>query len=178
MAYEPRRVLDAGCGTGRVAIELARRGVTVVGVDLDRSMLESAVEKAPEIEWFRADLSTLVLPHPSRPGRQRRFDIVVCAGNVMIFVQPGSEAMTVERMAAHLIPGGLLICGFQLRAGGYGVDQYDADCAAAGLQADERYSSWSRDPWTIDSGYAVFVHSKPIPDPEPSDESAAPVGTE
>src|ERR1700732_4830520 len=33
----PASVLDAGCGTGRVAIELARRGITVVGVDVDRS---------------------------------------------------------------------------------------------------------------------------------------------
>ena len=31
----PASVLDAGCGTGRVAIELARRGVEVVGVDVD-----------------------------------------------------------------------------------------------------------------------------------------------
>src|SRR5947208_1845916 len=36
----PSSVLDAGCGTGRVAIELARRGVEVVGVDVDRSMLD------------------------------------------------------------------------------------------------------------------------------------------
>ncbi len=34
----PRSVLDAGCGTGRVAVELARRGIDVVGVDLDASL--------------------------------------------------------------------------------------------------------------------------------------------
>lgn len=164
MAYEPRRVLDAGCGTGRVAIELNRRGVTVVGVDLDRPMLEAAVEKAPDIEWFRADLANLVVPHPTKPGRQRRFDTVVCAGNVMIFVAPGTERTVVERMASHLVPGGVLITGFQLRPGGYGVEEFDADCIAAGLEPEERFSSWARDPWTIDSGYAVFVHRKPLPE--------------
>ena len=38
----PASVLDAGCGTGRVAIELARRGIAVVGVDVDASMLATA----------------------------------------------------------------------------------------------------------------------------------------
>ena len=36
------RVLDAGCGTGRVAIELARRGFSVVGMDADAPMLAAA----------------------------------------------------------------------------------------------------------------------------------------
>ena len=39
MRYAPASVLDAGCGTGRVARELARRGVDVVGIDLDQDML-------------------------------------------------------------------------------------------------------------------------------------------
>jgi len=42
-------VLDAGCGTGRVAIELARRGLDVVGVDLDAAMLAVARRKAPHL---------------------------------------------------------------------------------------------------------------------------------
>ena len=46
-SYQPGSVLDAGCGTGRVAIELARRGRTVVGVDVDAAMLEAARRKAP-----------------------------------------------------------------------------------------------------------------------------------
>ena len=49
-------VLDAGCGTGRVAIELARRGYPTVGVDVDASMLATAGAKAPELEWVDADL--------------------------------------------------------------------------------------------------------------------------
>ena len=39
LGYGPESVLDAGCGTGRVAIELERRGIDSVGVDLDRKML-------------------------------------------------------------------------------------------------------------------------------------------
>ncbi|MGP8007251.1 MAG: class I SAM-dependent methyltransferase, partial [Acidimicrobiales bacterium] len=82
-ALGPATVLDAGCGTGRVAIELAGRGFDVVGVDLDPSMLEVARAKAPSLRWVQADLAQLALG--------RTFDAVVLAGNVMIFVNPGTE---------------------------------------------------------------------------------------
>ena len=45
--FAPASVLDAGCGTGRVGRELARRGRDVVGVDLDPAMLATARQKAP-----------------------------------------------------------------------------------------------------------------------------------
>ena len=44
------RVLDAGCGTGRVATELAARGFSVVGMDLDEQMLDTARAKAPRAD--------------------------------------------------------------------------------------------------------------------------------
>ena len=47
------RVLDAGCGTGRVAIELAARGFAVVGVDADPAMLSEARAKAPGLPGSR-----------------------------------------------------------------------------------------------------------------------------
>ena len=50
LRYQPSSVLDAGCGTGRVAIELARRGVDVAGTDLDGSMLTTAKGKAPKLK--------------------------------------------------------------------------------------------------------------------------------
>ena len=56
--FDPATVLDGGCGTGRVAIELARRGIDVVGVDLDTDMLARARAKAPELTWVEADLAT------------------------------------------------------------------------------------------------------------------------
>src|SRR5947208_5647921 len=54
-SFHPKSVLDAGCGTGRVAIELARRGIEVVGVDLDPGMLSTAARKAPHLEWHLDD---------------------------------------------------------------------------------------------------------------------------
>jgi SAM-dependent methyltransferase len=145
-----RSILDAGCGTGRVAIELARRGFEVVGVDLDSSMLAAARAKAPELPFIQADLATLDLG--------RRFEVVVMAGNVMIFVQPGTEAAVVASLARHLEPGGLLVAGFQLHPGGFDLPSYDACCAAARLELTERYATWDRQPWRPGGDYAVSVH--------------------
>ena len=60
--YGPWTVLDAGCGTGRVAAELHRRGVAVVGVDNDPDMIDAARAKAPDLRWIVADLADLALP--------------------------------------------------------------------------------------------------------------------
>jgi len=146
------RILDAGCGTGRVAIELARRGHSVVGVDLDPSMLDAARRKAPELDWRAADLSGLHL--------DARFDAVVLAGNVMIFVAAGSEARVLERVAAHLAANGLVIAGFQL---GRGLDliDYDEAADANALHAVAAYSTWDGAPFVDGGDYVVRVHEKP-----------------
>ena len=156
-ALDVRSVLDGGCGTGRVAIELARRGLNVVGVDADPAMLSAARAKAPDLEWILADLSDFTLPDAGGPG-PRRFDAVVLAGNVMIFVVPGSEGRVLDRIAAHLHPGGLLVAGFQLIAGRLDLEHYDHLAAAAGLTLTDRVATWNRDPWTPGGDYAVSVH--------------------
>lgn len=147
--FGPRHVLDAGCGTGRVAIELAARGVDVVGVDLDAVMLDVARTKAPDLTWVEGSLDDVALGRP--------FDVVVTAGNVMIFVEPGSESDVVGNLAKHLVPGGLLVSGFQLDHS-YGLARYDADCDAAGLELVDRHAAWDGAPWTEDARYAVSVH--------------------
>jgi SAM-dependent methyltransferase len=150
--YAPKSVLDAGCGTGRVAIELAARGIDVVGVDLDEAMLNAARAKAPDLTWVTADLVSVEL--------RRTFDVVVLPGNVMIFVDPGTERAVVANMADHVSPGGLLIAGFQLGRG-YTIDRYDEDCASAGLVLEHRLATWEGEPWRAGGDYAVSVHRRP-----------------
>lgn len=149
----PTTVLDAGCGTGRVAIELDRRGIAVVGVDVDASMLDVARRAAPAIEWHEHDLATLDLG--------RTFDAVVLAGNVPLFTPPGTQRELVAGCARHVAPSGVLVAGFQLGRG-YPLDAYDAHCTAAGLVLTERYATWARDPFEPGNGYAVSVHTRPI----------------
>jgi 2-polyprenyl-3-methyl-5-hydroxy-6-metoxy-1,4-benzoquinol methylase len=147
--YVPGAVLDAGCGTGRVAIELANRGVEVVGADINTSMLAVARAARPELEWVTSDLADLDL------GRQ--FDVVVMAGNVLLFTAPGTTGAVVAGCARHVADDGVLVAGFSLDRG-YDLDAYDAECEAAGLTLHERYATWDRDPFEAGGDYAVSVH--------------------
>jgi SAM-dependent methyltransferase len=147
------RVLDAGCGTGRVAIELADRGFTAVGVDADPAMLEAAGRKAPHLTWIQADLCRLTGVVPAD------FDIAVLAGNVMIFLAPGTEGPALQQVAACVRPGGLVIAGFSLRPDRLGLDAYDEHARAAGLVLLERWATWERAPFT-GGDYAVSVHQR------------------
>ena len=150
-------VLDAGCGTGRVAIELARRGLEVVGIDRDHEFLRAARQKAPHITWHEADLRAFTLTTPTQA--LRRFDAIVLAGNVMIFLDPGSEASVMRNLVRHLAPGGFLVAGFQLhQRGKITLAHYDAYATRAGLTLVERWSTWERHPWEPHGDYAVSVH--------------------
>jgi SAM-dependent methyltransferase len=144
-------VLDAGCGTGRVAIELAGRGLSVVGVDADARMLAAARSKAPDLSWVEADLADLASAVPGP------FDLVLLAGNVMIFLEPGTEARTLAALAARLAPGGLLVAGFSVRADRLTLERYDRLAGDDGLQPVFRWATWDRQPFE-GGDYAVSVH--------------------
>ncbi|HEY1966666.1 MAG TPA: methyltransferase domain-containing protein [Pseudonocardia sp.] len=150
--YRPSSVLDAGCGTGRVAIELANRGIEVLGVDADAAMIAAATAKAPRLGWRHADLATL--------RTDRRFDVVVLAGNVVPYVSAPDRAAAVAACAAALAHGGRLIAGFSLRPGWPTPADYDAWCAAAGLTPADRFATWEATPYT-GGDYLVAVHSRP-----------------
>ena len=145
------RVLDAGCGTGRVAIELARRGFIVVGVDLDPSMIAEARRRAPELRWVEADLVGLDLGEG--------FDVVVLAGNVPLFAVAGTEQALVGSCATHVDDGGALVAGFSLDQG-FGLDRYDEEAERCGLRLVERWATWDRLPFRARGNYAVSVHRR------------------
>ncbi|MGD0880789.1 MAG: class I SAM-dependent methyltransferase [Acidimicrobiales bacterium] len=147
----PSSVLDAGCGTGRVAAELHRRGIDVVGIDRDASMIRTARALAPDIEFAVLDVVDADLG--------RTFDLVVMAGNVPLFTPAGSQGGLVAGCARHLAVFGRLLVGFQLGRG-YLLEQYDDHCRDAGLVLEERWSTWGRDPFTPDADYAVSLHRR------------------
>ena len=153
-SYGPGSVLDAGCGTGRVAMELSRRGHPVVGVDVDEAMLGAAHAKAPALAWVRGDLADPALDFG------RTFDVVVMAGNVLIFVPDGTEARVIANAARWLVPGGLLVTGYSLSPGGFGPRRHDTLAARAGLELQDRWSTWDRRPFSAGDGYAVAVHRR------------------
>ena len=147
------RVLDAGCGTGRVATELAARGFSVVGIDLDDAMLAAARAKAPELDWIRADLTD------ATTQLSGEFDLVAMAGNVMIFLDPGTEGRVLEELSSLLAPRALLVSGFSLQPAGLALPEYDRLAEAAGLEPVHRWATWDRQPYDGGS-YAVSVHRR------------------
>jgi 2-polyprenyl-3-methyl-5-hydroxy-6-metoxy-1,4-benzoquinol methylase len=152
-SFAPSSVLDAGCGTGRVAIELARDGIETVGVDVDESMITEARRRAPTLAWLQADLCKLDL--------RRSFDVIVLAGNVPLFCPPASRPGLVGACAAHLAASGVMVAGFQLDQR-YDIDDYDGACTAAGLVLRDRWSTWDRKPFSQEANYAVSVHGREL----------------
>ncbi len=156
------RVLDAGCGTGRVAIRLAELGFACVGTDVDDSMLAVAKSKAPDVRWFRADLASLT---PADLGDPPPFDLVVMAGNVIPLLEEGTVSSCVASLTALLRPGGLLVAGFGIDEAHLPVGcpvtplaEYDDACAAAELSLVDRFGTWDAEPFAEADGYAVSVH--------------------
>ncbi len=143
------RILDAGCGAGRVAGELHRRGHDVLGVDADPMLIEAATADVPGPSWLVADLATLDLPGD-------RFDAAVLAGNVMVFLAPGSEGTVLQSIARHIRPGGVIILGFATDRH-YSVDAFDRDCRDAGLLVEQRFATWDLRPWCPEDAFAVTI---------------------
>ncbi len=104
-------ILDVGCGTGRHAVELGKRGFRVTGLDLSEGMLAQAREKAERagvvVEWIHGDATSFSLG--------ARFDaaICLCEGSIGL-LNPGDDAVEqplaiLRNIAAALKPGGRLV---------------------------------------------------------------------
>ena len=147
------RILDAGCGNGRVAVELSRRGKHVVGIDNDADMLDLAKAKDASVIWMLADLAGVRL--------DERFDVIVMAGDVLHYVTPGFESVVVSNLSRHLEPNGRLVSGASMAEPAW-LDHYDHWCRAGGLELESRYASWDGLSFEPDQPghYSVSVHRR------------------
>lgn len=145
------RLLDAGCGPGRIGAELFVRGHHVVGVDVDPELIAAANEDHPGPEWVVGDLATLDL---ASAGHAEPFDAAVMAGNVITFVAAGTESAVLGGLARHVRSGGRIVVGFGLDRG-YALDAFDADLAETGLEIEQRFATWDLLPFTPDADFAV-----------------------
>lgn len=96
-------VLDVGCGTGEHARLLAERyGYDVSGIDLSSEFVEIARRKLPDAEFTCADMVSFDLG--------RRFDVILCLFSGFGYVRSAENAArTLERFAAHLAEGGVVL---------------------------------------------------------------------
>lgn len=147
------RVLDAGCGPGRVGGELHRRGHTVVGVDVDPVLIDAAHADHPGPTWLVGDLAELDLP---ARGISDPFDAVVCAGNVMPFLAPSTRREVLARLRSHLAPQGRVAVGFG-SGRGYEFAEFRDDVRTAGLAVDLELATWDLRPTAPQADFLVAV---------------------
>src|SRR5712692_594638 len=99
----PLRILDLPCGQGRHAIELARRGYDITGVDLSPFLLKVAEERARadgiRLHWLEGDMR--------HPIAGERFDVVLnLFTSLGYFADEADDRKVVDAAAAMLVPGG------------------------------------------------------------------------
>lgn len=99
------RILDAGCGDGLLALELARRGASVTGIDASEQMIRAAHRRAQHSQEVVSFGTAAVEELPFAAGS---FDVVL-AVTVLCFVEDAVGA--VRELARVLDPGGRLIVG-------------------------------------------------------------------
>ncbi|MCF8372671.1 MAG: class I SAM-dependent methyltransferase [Bacteroidales bacterium] len=107
-ATEECSLLDIGCGTGNLSIELARISKRVVGVDLDESMLRKAEEKCdsqPNLYFSKLDMLDIGSCYP-----KDSFDAVICFGNTLVHLKSNNDVSGFFQQSKNLLkPTGKLL---------------------------------------------------------------------
>jgi len=154
MAPRRARILDAGCGPGRVGGFLHALGHTVVGVDVDPVLIAAAELDHPGPAWLVGDLAEVDAADIGSPVPS--FDLIVSAGNVMTFLHPGTRREVLRRLGGQLTADGRLVVGFGAGRD-YEFDDFFADVEAAGLGVESRLETWDVRPFTDDSDFLVAI---------------------
>ncbi|MCL2407278.1 MAG: class I SAM-dependent methyltransferase [Defluviitaleaceae bacterium] len=108
---EPKRVLEVGCGDGRILVPLAQAGHDVTGFDVNKEDLDgilSKAEKLKNIRWHRADAV--------HDDWGSGFDVVVLAGNILFNIEgiksaeayKQAQELFIQKAASALVPDGYI----------------------------------------------------------------------
>jgi ubiquinone/menaquinone biosynthesis C-methylase UbiE len=97
-AAPPARVLDVGCGTGWIAMALAKRGYRVTGTDLASDAMHALARAQPDVTWIGGDFGKLDVG--------TGFDVAACMETIAHVPDQGAFA---RKLARVLRPGGTLV---------------------------------------------------------------------
>lgn len=156
MAQRGSAVLDAGCGTGRIAAALVRMGHQAIGVDKDLGLIDIATGRYPGVPYLAGDLLLLTPDLLQASGGPSSFDIIALPGNVVVYLAPGSERQVLTVLNGLLRPAGRIVAGFATDRE-YSPSELTVDAAAVGLTAEHRFATWHLDPWHDDADWQVVV---------------------
>lgn len=105
--HNPRSVLELGSGTGRLAVELARGGMRVLGIDASSDMVELANGRQSQLS---VEGISFLAADATRFRAEQRFDAVIACFHVLNYMaSPQALAAAFATAAAHLAPGGLFL---------------------------------------------------------------------
>lgn len=130
-SVEGKRILDAGCGHGRYAEWVIKRGAEVLAVDANAEMLEQARHRIGD----RAEIRQADITDPIEFAADDEFDGVIC-GLSLHYVEDWREAFT--EFARILRPGGFLVFSAQ-----HPVDEYIAFEVENYFEIEQEQMTWS-----------------------------------
>jgi SAM-dependent methyltransferase len=157
------RILDAGSGMGRIGAHLLAQGHRVTAAEPDPALVAQSRRTYPDLPVLPLEILALTPEALAAAGAPTSYDLVVCVGNVVVFVAEDTEVAVLERLGSLLAPGGRILVGFHLTGGpasarSYAPDDFVADAAAAGLRVDHRFGGYDLRP--VDDQYAVWILSR------------------
>ncbi|GAA3681418.1 class I SAM-dependent methyltransferase [Nocardioides ginsengisoli] len=164
MVGRAARILDAGSGMGRIGGYLQAQGHQVTAVEPDPVLVEQSRRTYPELPVVPLEILQLTPEALTAAGRPTSYDLIVCVGNVIVFVAEDTEVAVLERLGSLLAPGGRIMVGFHLVGGpssarSYSLEEFAADVAAAGLRVEHRFGGYDLRP--ADDQYAVWILARP-----------------
>ncbi|GAB3943619.1 class I SAM-dependent methyltransferase [Corynebacterium tapiri] len=147
LAERNSTILDAGCGTGRVAGYLSEQGHNVVGTDVDPVLIGYARDDFPRARFVVGDLCRDAIPDGP-------YDLAVSAGNVVGFIPVDDIPLALGHVHAALHAGGRWIVGFGAGRG-LEFEQFLQMAREAGFTVENTFESWDLKPFTQDSTFLV-----------------------
>ncbi len=146
-ASPPRRVLELGCGTGRLLGAFAARGVAGVGIELSRAMVDYARGQLPDgVEVHLGDMSRCPLPGS--------FDLVYASANTLRhLVEDDDLRRLLRRVADWIRPDGTFVVDLEL-----GRAHFDSEIGRANTWTNSRDGVEVRATWrvvAIEGGRAI-----------------------